>query len=62
MKNPEKMSARELRNELKEWRGIGNMIIDGIEDWSTGKTDNSVFITKPREYRIRELIGRELTK
>lgn len=61
MKNPEKMSKRELRDEVVEWRKFGHTVIDGIEDWSSGRADQTVYIPKTREYRIRELIGRELT-
>jgi len=56
MKNPDKMSDRELRSEVKKWRHFGRNVLDQIHDWSTGQTTRTAYISEEREEMIKELV------
>lgn len=56
MKNPDKMSERELRNEVKTWRNIGTGLLNQVDDWSTGVISRTAFINEELEETIKELV------
>ena len=56
MKNPDKMSERELRSEVKTWRTIGLRMLGSLGDWSSGHIDRNHFITESEERVIREIV------
>ena len=56
MKNPDKMSERELRSEVKTWRMIGQSMLNSIGDWSTGHIDRNHYVTEGQERTIREIV------
>lgn len=42
--------------EVVEWRGIGRMMLNSLDDWSTGTISRRIFIPPTVEAQIRRLL------